>query len=98
MREYVALRSITYLPFKNLILSAADKSRESDLQDQVWTVPRPLMEFLESNHNESQMEAIRVSYFIINFFVVLSSAFFMSFCSFRYTFVVNRCYEFLFYF
>ncbi|CAA6663788.1 unnamed protein product [Spirodela intermedia] len=59
MREYVALRSISHLPFKNLILSATDKSREANLQDQVWTVPRSLMEFLESNHNESQMEAIR---------------------------------------
>ena len=65
MREYVALRSISYLPFKDLILSGMDKSREDSVHDQMWTVPRPLMEFLESNHNESQMEAIRVSWSLI---------------------------------
>ncbi|XP_078440958.1 P-loop containing nucleoside triphosphate hydrolases superfamily protein [Wolffia australiana] len=60
MREYIALRSISYLPFKDLILSATDKSIEvSRRQEQAWTVPRPLMEFLESKHNESQMEAVR---------------------------------------
>ncbi|KAA8536513.1 hypothetical protein F0562_028990 [Nyssa sinensis] len=57
VREYVALRSISSLPFKDLILTAAESNYNSE--DRSWKVPRPLMEFIESNHNESQQEAIR---------------------------------------
>ncbi|MQL89807.1 hypothetical protein Taro_022394, partial [Colocasia esculenta] len=60
MREYIALQSISSLPFKDMILSATDKLEDSNLQDEAWSVPRPLMDFLENTHNESQLEAIRV--------------------------------------
>ncbi|XP_058098948.1 probable helicase MAGATAMA 3 isoform X3 [Magnolia sinica] len=59
MREYAALRSIGSLPFKDLILSAADKSTDAKYEDRSWNIPRPLMEYLESNHNASQLKAIR---------------------------------------
>ncbi|XP_004230529.1 probable helicase MAGATAMA 3 [Solanum lycopersicum] len=55
-REYVALRSVSSLPFKDLILSAADSNRSTE--DQAWKISRPLKEFLESNHNKSQLDAI----------------------------------------
>lgn len=62
MREYNALRSVGSLPFKDLILSATEKSLDcGNLEDRAWNISRPLMEFLESNHNSSQLEAIRVS-------------------------------------
>ncbi|PHT41638.1 hypothetical protein CQW23_20492 [Capsicum baccatum] len=55
-REYVALRSVSSLPFKDLILSAADSN--SSTEDHAWKISRPLKEFLESNHNKSQLDAI----------------------------------------
>nr|DAD48757.1 TPA_asm: hypothetical protein HUJ06_018694 [Nelumbo nucifera] len=57
LREYAALRSVGSLPFKDLILSAAE--RDAYPEDRAWKIPRALMEFLESNHNTSQLEAIR---------------------------------------
>lgn len=67
MREYTALRSVGSLPFKDLILSASEKSLDrGNLEDRAWNIPRPLMEFLESNHNSSQLEAIRVSIILRN--------------------------------
>ncbi|KAG5550073.1 hypothetical protein RHGRI_015137 [Rhododendron griersonianum] len=59
VREYVALRSISSLPFKDLILAASERNYTSE--DQAWEIPRPLMESIESNHNKSQLDAIRVS-------------------------------------
>ncbi|XP_043720689.1 probable helicase MAGATAMA 3 [Telopea speciosissima] len=56
LREYVAIWSIGSLPFKDLILSAAE--RDANSEDRAWKIPVPLMEFLETNHNTSQMEAI----------------------------------------
>uniref|UniRef100_A0A1D1XNF7 Putative helicase MAGATAMA 3 n=1 Tax=Anthurium amnicola TaxID=1678845 RepID=A0A1D1XNF7_9ARAE len=58
MREYFALHSVSSLPFKDLILSTTEKLKDSNIQDQAWSVPRPLMEFLENSHNESQLGAI----------------------------------------
>ncbi|XP_052203750.1 probable helicase MAGATAMA 3 isoform X2 [Diospyros lotus] len=57
VREYVALRSVSSLPFKDLILAAAENN---SLEDQAWEIPRSLMEYIESNHNKSQLDAIRV--------------------------------------
>ncbi|KAM7499180.1 hypothetical protein LguiA_023594 [Lonicera macranthoides] len=57
VREYVALRSISSLPFKDLILTAAESNQSSE--DRAWKISRPLTEFIESNHNLSQLEAIR---------------------------------------
>ncbi|OVA00246.1 putative helicase MAGATAMA 3 [Macleaya cordata] len=59
IREYVALWSISSLPFKDLVLSGAEQDATSEHRP--WKIPRPLMEFLENNHNKSQLDAIRVS-------------------------------------
>ncbi|KAI3882740.1 hypothetical protein MKW92_002989 [Papaver armeniacum] len=58
IREYVALMSVSSLPFKDLILSAAEKDATSEHRP--WKIPRPLMQSLENNHNSSQLDAIRV--------------------------------------
>ncbi|XP_071931172.1 probable helicase MAGATAMA 3 isoform X1 [Coffea arabica] len=56
VREYVALRSIRSLPFKDLILMAAESNYAAE--DRAWNISRPLKQFIESNHNLSQIEAI----------------------------------------
>ncbi|KAJ0976868.1 hypothetical protein J5N97_012342 [Dioscorea zingiberensis] len=61
MREYVAMHSIASLPFKDLILSAAEKSSNKDFEDRAWNIPRPLMEFFENNLNDSQLDAIHAA-------------------------------------
>ncbi|KAK6945483.1 DNA2/NAM7 helicase, helicase domain [Dillenia turbinata] len=55
-REYVGMHSISSLPFKDLILSAAESQSASE--DSSWEIPGPLMKFIESNHNTSQLVAI----------------------------------------
>ncbi|KAG9148748.1 hypothetical protein Leryth_013426 [Lithospermum erythrorhizon] len=57
VREYVALRSIDTLPFKNLILGAEESDHETE--DRAWKISKPLMEFIESSHNKSQLDAIK---------------------------------------
>lgn len=59
VREYVAMQSISSLPFKDLILKAADT--EDLTEDRAWKLSKPLKEFIESSHNKSQLEAIYVS-------------------------------------
>ncbi|KAK1384452.1 putative helicase MAGATAMA 3 [Heracleum sosnowskyi] len=56
VREYVALHSIGSLPFKELILKAA----ESQLcpKNRALDIPRSLKDYIKSNHNASQLEAI----------------------------------------
>ncbi|KAH6772481.1 P-loop containing nucleoside triphosphate hydrolases superfamily protein [Perilla frutescens var. hirtella] len=56
VREYVGMRSISSLPFKDLILKAADM--DDITEDSAWKLSKPLKEFIGSNHNESQLEAI----------------------------------------
>ncbi|XP_071697081.1 probable helicase MAGATAMA 3 [Rutidosis leptorrhynchoides] len=56
-REYVAMRSISSLPYKDLILSAADSVQNSE--DQAWKISKPLMEYIQTSHNSTQLEAIR---------------------------------------
>uniref|UniRef100_A0A803LMN9 Helicase MAGATAMA 3 n=1 Tax=Chenopodium quinoa TaxID=63459 RepID=A0A803LMN9_CHEQI len=56
-REFVAMRSISSLPFRDVILKATDSSANSTAL--AWEIPGKLMESIESNHNESQLEAIR---------------------------------------
>ncbi|KAI5661475.1 hypothetical protein M9H77_20798 [Catharanthus roseus] len=56
VREYVALRSISSLPFKNSILSVTESNDSSE--DRAWKISRPLKEFIETSHNMSQIEAI----------------------------------------
>lgn len=59
VREYIGLQSIGSLPFKDLILTATDSSPSPG--EQSWKISRPLMEFIETNHNESQLAAIHAS-------------------------------------
>ncbi|CAN6438865.1 unnamed protein product [Victoria cruziana] len=59
LREYAALHSVGTLPFSDLIISTKAKIHDGELRDHGWNVPRPLMEFLENNHNKSQLEAIQ---------------------------------------
>ncbi|TVU14519.1 hypothetical protein EJB05_37994, partial [Eragrostis curvula] len=58
MREYTAMHSIASLPFKDLILSAAEKHKDGDDQSRAWNVPEPLMDYLKTNLNDSQLDAI----------------------------------------
>ncbi|KAI7747676.1 hypothetical protein M8C21_029014 [Ambrosia artemisiifolia] len=55
-REYVAMRSISFLPYKDVILKAADSICDSE--DQAWKISKPLMEYIQTNHNSTQLEAI----------------------------------------
>ncbi|CAK9151214.1 unnamed protein product [Ilex paraguariensis] len=55
-REYVALRSVSSLPFRDLILTAAESNYSTE--DRAWKISKPLMEFIRGNHNPSQLEAI----------------------------------------
>lgn len=56
-REYVALKSIGSLPFKDLIVTASEK--KSDLEDQAWKISTPLEEYIKENLNKSQWDAIQ---------------------------------------
>ncbi|KAK4476866.1 hypothetical protein RD792_016030 [Penstemon davidsonii] len=56
VREYVAMRSISSLPFKDLLLTATDIDHTND--DRGWKISRPLTEYIEGNHNKSQIAAI----------------------------------------
>ncbi|CAH8382155.1 unnamed protein product [Eruca vesicaria subsp. sativa] len=58
IREYIALRSISSLPFKDLIFTAAEKS--CGFGDDAWKISGPLHEFFSENLNKSQKEAIDV--------------------------------------
>ena len=59
-REYMALWSISSLPFKDLILSATEKSLGSE--NQGWKISKFLEEYIKDNHNETQQEAIEVTH------------------------------------
>ncbi|KAK9932496.1 hypothetical protein M0R45_019731 [Rubus argutus] len=56
-REYIALRSIGSLPYKDIILAASEKNL--DAEGQAWKVSRPLEEFINDSLNESQQKAIQ---------------------------------------
>ncbi|KAF8115211.1 hypothetical protein N665_0029s0054 [Sinapis alba] len=58
IREYIALRSISSLPFKDLIFTAAEKY--CGFGDDPWKISGPLHDFFSENLNKSQKEAIDV--------------------------------------
>ncbi|CAL5032138.1 unnamed protein product [Urochloa decumbens] len=58
MREFTAMHSVASLPFKDSILSAAEKHKDGDDQSRAWNVPQPLMDHLKTNLNDSQLEAV----------------------------------------
>ncbi|KAF1876481.1 hypothetical protein Lal_00021195 [Lupinus albus] len=54
-REYVAIRTISFLPYKDLILNAiGDFGTEAE----GWKIPLPLKEFVDNTYNQYQREAI----------------------------------------
>lgn len=53
------MQSVSSLPFKDLILTAAESNYTAE--DQAWKISKPLTAFIEGNHNKSQLEAIQVS-------------------------------------
>ncbi|KAK6253995.1 hypothetical protein QUC31_015715 [Theobroma cacao] len=55
-REYIALCSVGSLPFKDLILKAAE--RDSGSKDQAWKISGSLHVYFKENLNKSQQEAI----------------------------------------
>jgi senataxin len=61
LREYSAMHSIASHPFKDLILSASEKNKDGDDQNRAWNVPEPLMDYLKTNLNGSQLDAVNVS-------------------------------------
>lgn len=63
VREYTALCSVGCLPFKDLILNAAERGSESE--DQAWKISGSLHDYFRENLNESQQEAINVSLWLI---------------------------------
>ncbi|XP_044457505.1 probable helicase MAGATAMA 3 isoform X3 [Triticum aestivum] len=58
LREYSAMHSVASLPFKDLIFSASEKNKDGDDQNRAWNVPGPLMEYLKTNLNDSQLDAV----------------------------------------
>ncbi|KAI4979347.1 hypothetical protein ZWY2020_016100 [Hordeum vulgare] len=56
--EYSGMHSVASHPFKDLILSASDNNRDGDDQNRSWNVPQPLMDYLKTNLNGSQLDAV----------------------------------------
>jgi len=52
------MHSVASLPFKDLILSASEKNKDGDDQNRAWNVPEPLMDYLKTNLNGSQLDAV----------------------------------------
>ncbi|XP_061373164.1 probable helicase MAGATAMA 3 isoform X2 [Gastrolobium bilobum] len=55
-REYLAVRTISFLPYKDIILNAAGDSFATEVGG--WKIPIPLKEYVESTFNQYQREAI----------------------------------------
>jgi hypothetical protein len=58
-REYVAIRTISNLPFKDLILNAVGE----DFGSEGWKIPLPLDKYVNDSFNPYQREAITVSFY-----------------------------------
>jgi senataxin len=61
------MHSIAPLPFKDLILSAGEKNKDGDDKSRAWNVPEPLMDYLKTNLNDSQLDAVNVSFLYVFF-------------------------------
>lgn len=59
-REYLAIRTLGCLPYKDLILSAVGE--DFGTEGEGWKIPTPLREYVESSFNQYQREAITVSF------------------------------------
>lgn len=60
-REYLAVQTISFLPYKDLILTAAGQNSGTEVEG--WKIPIPLKEYVESTFNQYQREAITVSFY-----------------------------------
>lgn len=60
-REYVAIRTISNLPFKDLILNAVGEDFSSEAEG--WKIPLCLDEYVNDSFNPYQREAITVSFY-----------------------------------
>ncbi|VAI43120.1 unnamed protein product [Triticum turgidum subsp. durum] len=58
LREYSGMHSVASHPFKDLILSASENNRDGNDQNRAWNVPQPLMDYLKTNLNGSQLDAV----------------------------------------
>ncbi|KAM3296075.1 hypothetical protein ACQJBY_038427 [Aegilops geniculata] len=58
LREYSGMHSVASHPFKDLILSASENNGDGDDQKRAWNVPQPLMDYLKTNLNGSQLDAV----------------------------------------
>ncbi|BAT74038.1 hypothetical protein LR48_Vigan464s000400 [Vigna angularis] len=55
-REYLAIRTLGCLPYKDLILSAVGEDFGTEVEE--WKIPTPLREYVENSFNQYQREAI----------------------------------------
>ncbi|CAJ1935953.1 unnamed protein product [Sphenostylis stenocarpa] len=55
-REYVAIRTIGCLPYKDLIISAVGENLSTEVEG--WKIPTPLREYVDNTFNQYQREAI----------------------------------------
>ncbi|KAG2371087.1 helicase MAGATAMA 3 [Vigna angularis] len=55
-REYLAIRTLGCLPYKDLILSAVGEDFGTEVDG--WKIPTPLREYVENSFNQYQREAI----------------------------------------
>ncbi|KAL1366258.1 hypothetical protein HN51_014103 [Arachis hypogaea] len=55
-REYLAVRTIGFLPYKDLILNAVGENSSTEAER--WKISIPLKEYVESTFNQYQREAI----------------------------------------
>jgi senataxin len=60
-REYVAIKTISTLLFKDLILNAGGEDFGTEAAG--WKIPLPLDKHVKENFNQYQHEAITVSFF-----------------------------------
>lgn len=60
-REYVAIQTISILPFKDLILNAAGEDFGTETDG--WKIPSALKEYVEGSFNQYQRQAITVSFY-----------------------------------
>uniref|UniRef100_A0A0E0KQM0 Helicase ATP-binding domain-containing protein n=1 Tax=Oryza punctata TaxID=4537 RepID=A0A0E0KQM0_ORYPU len=73
MREFSGMHSVASLPFKDLILSASEKNRDGNDQNRAWNVPEPLMDYLKTNLNDSQLDAVNAGLSRRSFVLIQSS-------------------------
>ena len=99
-REYLAIRTISFLPYKDLILNAVGENSGTEAEG--WKIPISLKEYVESTFNQYQREAITVSFYFrcsmkcLKLIYNRVSALLISFSNYLYNFFQNNPVFFLF--